>query len=297
MFEIIDNIRYMKNFIIKFKNTIINSFIILIFSVALFFLGFYLVNFDFNFTENINTQEIESPITNDIGTELKQKMGSTTFSVESYDDWAKRFNLPKKEKNLDKDSDNDKLPNYLEYVHGTDPLKDDSDSDGFSDWQEINNGYDPYDLIDKSSRLATFIEIDKLNVYVPMIWSKSDDEKDMLLDLENGVNHFVKTASPGQNGNMVISGHSSNYAWAKGNYNHIFEKLNDLEKGDSITVKTMQKNGRIIVYHYVISDKFITTPENQDIFAQTEDPSITLSTCWPLGTNLKRVIIKASLAK
>jgi sortase A len=119
----------------------------------------------------------------------------------------------------------------------------------------------------------------------------------MLAELENGVGHYMKTASPGQNGNMIISGHSSNYIWAKGNYNHIFKDLNNLAAGDIITVRTAQKNGRNITFRYKVAEKFVTAPDDERIFAETETPALTLSTCWPLGTNLRRIIVKADILK
>ena len=116
-------------------------------------------------------------------------------------------------------------------------------------------------------------------------------------DLESGLAHFMKTAAPGQNGNLIVSGHSSNFVWAKGGYNHIFEKLNDLQVGDLVTIQTVQKNGRMFEYQYKITDKFVTTANDQKIFENTPNPTLTLSTCWPLGTNLKRLIVKAEIVK
>ena len=128
-----------------------------------------------------------------------------------------------------------------------------------------------------------------------MVWSKSENENDQLADLASGVAHFPQTASPGQNGNMIISGHSSNYVWAKGNYNYIFKNLNNLKPGDVVDVKTVQQNGKIITYHYKISEKFTTVANDARIFEDTDGPTLTLSTCWPLGTNLRRLIVKAEI--
>lgn len=264
--------------------------------LAIFFALFYLANFDFSslikVPEKSNSNQNQFANLDD---EFKKRLGSTIFSMESYADWAKKYGLNENNSGLDSDPDKDNLPNYLEYVHGTNPTKSDTDADGFSDKQEITNGYDP----DASGDAKPLVEIaiSKINVFVPMVWSKSEKEKDMLSDLERGVAHYFKTASLGQIGNAVISGHSSNYFWAKGDYNYIFKDLNNLEKGDEISVKTLQKNGRVIVYRYKVSDKFITAPDDAEIFAKTENPVLTLSTCWPLGTNLKRLIVKAELVR
>lgn len=195
----------------------------------------------------------------------------------------------------DMDSDGDGLSNDLEYIHGTDPKNSDSDGDGFGDKQEITNGYDP--TAPGDARPAVELSISKIAVTAPMVWSKSENEKDQLADLTNGVAHFPKTASPGQSGNMIVSGHSSNYVWAKGSYNYIFKNLNNLMPGDTVDFKTVQQNGKIITYHYKISEKFTTVPNDERIFEDTGGATLTLSTCWPLRSNLRRLIVKADMVQ
>lgn len=227
--------------------------------------------------------------------DLRQRIGSTSVSNMSYEEWARSFGLTNANGKLDDDPDSEGLPNYLEYVHGTNPLKADSDTDGYSDRQEITNGYDPGAPGDARPEMT--ISLLKVGVQVPMIWSKNEDEKSLDKDLESGVIHFPKTASPGQNGTAVISGHSSNYVWAVGNYNHIFKDLNNLAIGDVIDVKTVQQNGKIIIYHFKVNKKDIVGPDDQSVFEQTVNPTIALATCWPIGTNLKRLIVRGDLIK
>lgn len=217
-----------------------------------------------------------------------------SFSTMSFEQWAQVNGLSGKDIAND-DTDKDGLSNHSEFIHGTDPNNPDTDWDGYPDGAEINAGYDPDEKSDMM--LVVGIEIEKIGVKAPMVWSKTENEKEMLQDLERGIAHFAKTAAPGQNGNMIVSGHSSNYIWAKGDYNHVFRNLGDLEKGDVVVVKSMQKNGRIISYKYVVNDKFTTSPDDERIFAETKNPTLTLSTCWPIGTTLKRTIIKADLAR
>ncbi len=215
------------------------------------------------------------------------------ISLEEYNIWAEKFGLAGAKSKLNGDSDGEGLPNFLEYIHGTDPQNPDTDGDGYDDKKEITNGYDPDAPGD--ARIAVEITIPKIGISAPMIWSAMENEKGQLADLMNGVAHFPKTASPGQNGDMIISGHSSNYFWAKGNYNYIFKNLNNLEPGDTVEVKTVQQNGKIIIYSYKIREKFTTLPNDARIFENSESPIITLSTCWPLGTNLRRLIVKGEL--
>lgn len=284
----------MRGILDKIKNNSKKAVIFIGLFLALFVILFYLVNLDINPSQKSSSQISDIPNVK-IGEEFKKRLGSTTFSMESYISWAKRFGLESNAENLDIDSDKDGLLNYLEYVHGTNPLKADTDGDSYSDISEITNGYDP----DAPGDIRPLIEIaiSKINVSAPMVWSKSENEKDMLADLENGVGRYNKTGAPGQNNNMIISGHSSNYIWAKGNYNHIFKDLNNLEIGDIVVVNTTQRNGRNIIYRYRISDKFVTAPDDERIFTATSTSSLTLSTCWPLGTNFRRLIVKAELEK
>jgi len=278
----------------KIKNFLKKAAILTVLFLAAFFIGFYLVNLNVKPSPKVTT--VEEQLQNEnINAEIKKRLGSTDISMESYAEWAVRFDLFEENRSLDEDKDSDGLPNYLEYVHGTNPLKADSDGDGFSDKKEIENGYDP----DASGDIKplVLIHIAKIGVDAPMVWTQSEDEKTMLTDLEKGIGHFYKTAAPGQKGNMVLSGHSSNLIWKKGNYNYIFEKLNDLNVGDDVTVRTIQQNGRTITYHYAVTEKFITTASDERIFASTETSTITLSTCWPIGTNLKRIIVKGEIMK
>ncbi|MDO8241195.1 MAG: sortase [Candidatus Moranbacteria bacterium] len=284
----------MSKILVKIKQYSKRAALIASLSLAVFMGAFYLVNLDFSFLTGKTTQITGSIQKTQTDDELQKRIGSTEVGSIGFVDWARANNLTGA--NIyDADADGDGLANYLEYTHGTDPNNVDTDKDGFSDKQEIANGYDP-DAPGDSKPMVN-IQIEKIGVEAPMVWSLSNDEKNMLSELENGVSHFFKTAAPGQNGNAVISGHSSNYIWAKGNFNHIFKNLNDLEQGDTIIVRSMQKNGKIIVNRYAVGDKFVTVPDDERIFAETQNSSLTLSTCWPLGTNFKRLIVKAELMK
>lgn len=264
------------------------------FLLVIFLILFYLSNLDIKKTiPTLPLTEISSDLKND--PEIETRLGSSDISFLDYASWAKQNNLGDGAEKYDGDPDKDGSLNYWEYIQGTDPNNPDTDGDGYGDRQEIINGYDPDAAGD--IRPTVEISIEKIGVQAPMIWSNSEEKNSTMKDLENGVAHFAGTASPGQNGNAIISGHSSNYIWAAGNYNHIFKDLNDLENGDIVTVKTIQKNGRVIDYYYAVKNKFITGPDDAAIFENTVGPTLTISTCWPLGTTFRRVIIKAELVK
>jgi LPXTG-site transpeptidase (sortase) family protein len=278
----------------KIRDSWIKSILFSCFLLAIFMVLFYVANLDIFAEKNANYQERVNVFKNS-DEEFKKRIGAVDVSSLSYDEWSTLYGVNSAENRYDDDLDKDGLPNFLEYAHMTDSRNADTDKDGFSDRQEIINGYDPD--APGEARPTVEISIARMNISAPMVWSKGADETSQLEDLKSGLSHFAKTASPGQQGNMIVSGHSSNYVWAEGNFNYIFKDLNNLEKGDMVRIKTMQKNGRVIIYHYKVMDKFIASPEDERIFANSNAPTLTLSTCWPLGTNFKRLIVKAELVK
>lgn len=193
----------------------------------------------------------------------------------------------------DDDPDNDGLTYYDEYIFGTDPKKADTDGDGYTDGREIANGYDP--VAPGKAQITFMIAIDKIDVEAPVVLSASTDEGALQKDLENGVVHYPGTALPGQRGNAYIAGHSSNYAWSGGAYNYVFKGLNDLAPGDKITVTMAFVNGKKISYDYIVSLKEEVSSDDARIFAQSRSQELTLTTCWPLGTNARRIMVKAQL--
>ncbi|MFA6047319.1 MAG: sortase [Parcubacteria group bacterium] len=266
--------------------------------LGIFFLLFNVVNFDFSSVANSDSNdktEKKSAEEENKWQFKKKPLSVANAAPLSANEWTREYGLDDSNNKPGDDPDGDGLPNKLEYAHMTDPLKADTDGDGYSDKQEIINGYDPDAPGD--ARPNAEIIITKIGVSAPVIWSKNDDETSLQEDLKKGVVHFPKSASPGQDGNMVISGHSSNYVWVKGSYNYIFKNLNNLEKNDEIKIKVTQQNKRIINYTYKIIDKRTTTADDPFIFEQTANPSLTLSTCWPIGTALKRLVVRAELVK
>lgn len=209
------------------------------------------------------------------------------------DFWEKEVELNLKKNDANDDNDNDGLINALEYAHLTNPLKTDTDGDGFADLAEIKNGYDP--AVAGEARPDFQLVINKIGVTAPIIWSHSSEEAEIQEDLKSGVVRLPDTGIPGQRGNAVISGHSSNYIWVEGNYNYIFKNLNDLNAGDEVIIKTTQKNGKSFEYKYKITEKNVTAPDDQRIFAENNLPAITLVTCWPLNTNWKRLVLRAEI--
>jgi len=130
--------------------------------------------------------------------------------------------------------------------------------------------------------------IPKINIIAPIIWDIPQDQ--ILEQLKNGVVQYQGTALPGQVGNIFITGHSSNYWWIKGNYNHVFALLDKLVVGDEIYL-TYQG----IIYKYQVSSSIVVTPEEIEVMESQGKNTLSLMTCVPVGTTLKRLIVRADL--
>lgn len=133
------------------------------------------------------------------------------------------------------------------------------------------------------------IVIPRLGVNAPIVDSISLDEDQIMDDLEGGVVHVANTAYPGEVGNVFITGHSSYYPWARGGYKSVFALLDKLEHGDKIA---MYHGGEKYIYQVV--GQRIVSPADLGVLKQDSgEKKLTLMTCYPLGTNSKRLIVDA----
>lgn len=109
--------------------------------------------------------------------------------------------------------------------------------------------------------------------------------------LAEGVAHAKGSAYPGQTGNVFIFSHSSQDFLAANRYNSIFYLLSKLVEGDEIYLFYEGKP-----YIYTVTGKSIVEPTNVSFLTKkTKDKELTLMTCWPAGTTLKRLIISAQM--
>ncbi|MBD3360978.1 sortase [Candidatus Peregrinibacteria bacterium] len=113
-------------------------------------------------------------------------------------------------------------------------------------------------------------------------------ENEMQEALRGGVVHYPGTSLPGQSGNVAITGHSSYFPWDPGRFKDVFALLHNVVEGDRIVIYYEQDK-----YIYEVSDIKIVLPEDIDVLKQTPDDRLTLITCTPVGTNLKRLIVAA----
>ncbi len=149
--------------------------------------------------------------------------------------------------------------------------------------------------LDINTSIPGRLEIPDLKINVPIIFSQ--DPKNFDQDLQIGVVHYPGTAMPGQIGTTYIAGHSSNYIWAKGDYNQIFSHLGDLGDNASFTITVVQKNGKNAILHYVVTTRKQYSPVDQSQFINTGKSLVALSTCWPVGSTAKRLVVFGQLVQ
>lgn len=156
---------------------------------------------------------------------------------------------------------------------------------------------DPVNIIvDPSETLAVSPEpkliIPKINVDVPVVYDVTPDYDSQMRAMESGVAWFGipgANSKPGQVGNTVLSGHSSNDVIDRGEYKFIFARLEHMQEGDLIYANYQGKR-----YTYSVTKKEVVTPtEVSKLVYETDKPVLTLITCTPLGTSLNRLLVTA----
>jgi len=134
------------------------------------------------------------------------------------------------------------------------------------------------------------IVIPKIAASAKILANTSVTDKDAYLQaLTQGVAHAEGTAFPGEGGHMFMFAHSTDFLWNVGTYNAVFYLLYKLEKGDEVVVFF---NGQR--FDYRVTDKMIVDPnEVEYLTRKTDTELLTLQTCWPPGTTLKRQLVFA----
>ena len=104
-----------------------------------------------------------------------------------------------------------------------------------------------------------------------------------LTAINRGPGHWPNTAMPGALGNVVIAGHRTTYSKP-------FNRLNDLQPGDQVTMTTAE--GRFV---YQVRGVVIVPGEAVDIATQTYAHTATLFACHPPGSARQRIVAKLRL--
>ncbi len=135
--------------------------------------------------------------------------------------------------------------------------------------------------------------IPKISVQVPIVWDAvAADQKSLNAAMDKGIAWFNipgASAKPGEKGNFVLSGHSSNDWTGGGEYKFIFARLEQLKEGDTIYANYNSKR-----YTYTVTSMKVVKPTDvQALVGDESKPRMTLITCTPLGTALNRLLVFA----
>lgn len=140
---------------------------------------------------------------------------------------------------------------------------------------------------DKKAFISEFtLSVPKLEIYDAKVKVDSESFDDFLA-------LFPGTALPGEEGNAFISGHSVlPQFFNPEDYKKIFSTLPQMEVGDEILV-----NISGVEYRFLVDSKEVVEPDDVSVLtAPLSGKYLTLMTCVPPGTSLKRLVVVSKLA-
>ncbi|MDZ5605703.1 class D sortase [Bacillus pseudomycoides] len=131
----------------------------------------------------------------------------------------------------------------------------------------------------KEGEKVAMLNIPKIKKKFSVYWGANDST------LKKGVGMFVSdiTTAPSEGGHTVLSGHRDT----------VFTELGDLKEKDSLMVEYDNK-----IYTYEIQKMWITNADDRTVIVKKEEPTLTLTTCYPfdyIGDAPDRYIIEAKL--
>ena len=181
---------------------------------------------------------------------------------------------------------------YQDYLNGSQSAED--------SYEELQNTFvdlQALDLTGTETATTTAPATPAAPAYKPIVLGRTQIPKigeDLLLvegvkkaDLRLGTGHIPGTAMPGQIGNCAIAGHR-NYTF--GSY---FNRLDELQIGDKVTIVYKKKN-----YTYEVYEKLVVLPEDISVLNKNDkDKILTLITCTPIRIATHRLIIHGKLVE
>ncbi len=140
---------------------------------------------------------------------------------------------------------------------------------------EFDNNSIDYSKFSEGDTIGV-LYIPRLEREIPIIEGTDEEE------LAQGVGHYADTGFPGENKQILLSGHRDT----------VFRQFGDLENGDEFHVK--MEHGTFI---YAIEDNEIVSADDTTVIDPTrEDEVLTVSTCYPfsyIGSAPDRYVVYA----
>ena len=152
-------------------------------------------------------------------------------------------------------------------------------------------------IIPPEAENSNILEMSQFGIKAPILQVETADSKVIYEKLKQGVVLYPSSDIPGE-GYSIIIGHSSQYPWSPGKYKSVFSLLNELKQGDKIYVFWNQKP---LVFEVKEKNIFLPWPKGTEstetVFPPSDEPTLILQSCWPVGIASKRVAIKAVLVR
>jgi len=133
------------------------------------------------------------------------------------------------------------------------------------------------------------IVIPKLGLTAPVV--KDVDPSDPAVyqtALTRGIAHALGSGKPGEGRGIFLFAHSSTDLGAATVYNSVFYLLHQLKLGDQLSLWYQDK-----AYRYIVQDIQVVSANSVN-YLTSPGKTLTLMTCWPPGTTLKRLLVTAS---
>lgn len=135
--------------------------------------------------------------------------------------------------------------------------------------------------------------IPKINVDAPVVYGLTSVAEGPVQEaLKGGITHYPlpgANARPGQNGNAVFLGHSSNDVFDDGDYKFVFVQLEQMTTGDKFYINY---EGTRYTYTVTKTETILPTEVSKLIIDEGK-PTATLVSCTPVGTAQKRFLVHA----
>lgn len=112
----------------------------------------------------------------------------------------------------------------------------------------------------------------------------------LLAPLQTGVGHLF--SYPGQNGKILVYGHSSSYPWDTSEFTKIFRQINKLTVGDKVYI-----NYHGTLYVYQVTFKQTVDAKDTSAYNQEGKEELILYTCWPPDSVKQRYLVHANLVE
>jgi len=106
---------------------------------------------------------------------------------------------------------------------------------------------------------------------------------------KQGLGHHSETPWPNRAGNIIIAGHSFDDDLSNP-FGKVFFNLNKINLNDTVKIIYQQN-----IYTYQVDLIKTVSPDNTELFNQTNDFRLTFYTCAPVFTNWHRLVVQARL--